>query len=182
MINELVKEYTTENCYKFWIAINKKFPTVWDRLSSSTKKYHKRKDGSISTIAEHTYEMLYSASKLMRMFDIKKNTIECNTLFLSIVFHDFFKYGIKPNERNHTDKKHDKISADVILQNKETFLKILDLDNFHILEESVRFHSGRWSTDVNSNIEFDFEDYDPITIFVHTLDMMSSSDLIKIPS
>ena len=185
MINDLMKEYTTENCYKFWIVINQKFPTVWDRSSSSTNKYHKRKDGSVQSIAEHTYEMLYSASKLIRMYNIQKNTIECNTLFLSIVFHDFFKYGKDdPLNRQHTDRKHDQISADIILKNKETFLKILDKENFYILEESVRFHSGRWSTDLNKKNEKEKDEFlsgvHPISSFVHMLDMMSCNDLIKI--
>lgn len=185
-INELVELHVTEKCFKFWKAINQKFPTVWDRLSSSTKKHHKKANGFVPTIAEHTYEMLYSASKIMRMFNIEKNTIECDTLFLSILFHDFFKYGTNPNEREHTDKKHDKISADIILKNKETFLKFLDKDNFYILEESVRFHSGRWSADLNGKSEKEKDEFlsgiHPIGTLVHILDMMSSNDLIKIPS
>lgn len=183
-INELMESNVTEKCYKFWKAINQKFPTIWNRLSSSTKKYHKRKDSSVPTIAEHTYEMLYSASKLMRMFNINKNTIECDVLFLSIVFHDFFKYGTNPDTREHTDRKHDKISADIILKNKDVFLKFLNEENFSILEEAVRFHSGRWSTDLENKSEIEKNDFlsgvSGIATFVHTLDMMSTEDLIKV--
>jgi hypothetical protein len=69
--------------------------------------------------------------------------------------------------------------GDIIQQNRETFLKLFSEEEFNILEEAVRFHSGRWSTDVPKNKPFTFKDYNPETMFVHMLDMFSTHDLIQ---
>ena len=47
------------------------------------------------------------------------------------------------------------------------------------MEEAIRFHSGQWSTDVPKNKPFSFKDYNPETLFIHILDMMSTADLIQ---
>jgi hypothetical protein len=47
------------------------------------------------------------------------------------------------------------------------------------MEEMIRFHSGQWSTDVSKDKKFDFNDYNPETMFIHILDMMSTADLIQ---
>ena len=98
-------------------------------------------------------------------------------MLLAIVLHDSLKYG-NFGSRVHTDKTHDKNIADLVVQNKETFCKLLSEDEFDIMEKMLRYHSGRWSTNVYN--EFKFEDYPPEVQFIHTLDMLSTKDLIKI--
>jgi len=112
------------------------------------------------------------------MFNIEKKTSDADKLLLAAALHDSLKYG-KLGTRKHTDYNHDKTAADMISENKNTFLKIMDEEQFYIMEEAVRFHSGRWSTDVPKNQKFSFKDYNPETFFIHILDMMSTADLIQ---
>jgi hypothetical protein len=81
--------------------------------------------------------------------------------------------------RRHTDYQHDKKAADMVHQNKGTFLKLLTEDQFYTMEEAIRFHSGQWSTDIRGDKSFSFKNYNPETLFVHMLDMMSTADLIQ---
>jgi len=181
-IIELLKENLTDRGFKLWQAIDKRLPDIWDKLSSSTKKYHKKADGSVPSIAEHTYEMLYAGAKIMRMFGAFPKTSQADSLLLSVVLHDALKYGRNgKGNRGHTVRDHDKIAADMISANRETFRKILNKFEFTALEESVRFHAGRWSTDVANEKKFDFYDMKPEVLFLHMLDMLSTGDLIKLP-
>jgi len=177
-IVELLEKNLTKKAFKLWIEIDRRLPDVWERPTSSTGKYHKKLNGDIPTQAEHVYHLLFSVSKLLRMFDIRKKTPEADKLFLAVVLHDSLKYG-NLGTRKHTDYTHDKAAADMVSQNKETFLKILNEEQFVIMEEAIRFHSGRWSTDVPKDKTFTFKDYNPETFFIHILDMMSTADLIQ---
>jgi len=136
--------------YKFWSALEKKIPNVWNKPTSSTGKYHKRANGVVPSQGEHVWEMLYVCSKLLGIFNIEKNTTEAD----------------------------DQRAADMVNRNKEIFLKILNEGQTKRLEETIRYHSGRWSTDAREN--FDFENLHPYALFVHMLDMLSTADLIKI--
>jgi len=175
---ELLKKNLTEKAFKLWKAIDQRLPDVWNKPTSSTGKYHKKLNGDVPNQAEHVYHLLYSISKLLRMFNIKKKTPQSDKLLLAAVLHDSLKYGTL-GTRMHTDYSHDKNAADMISQNKNTFLKIMDEEQFYIMEEAVRFHSGQWSTDVPKNQKFSFKDYNPETFFIHILDMMSTADLIQ---
>jgi len=177
-IVELLKENMTEKGFKLWKGIDKILPDIWELPTASTGKYHRKLNGEIPNIAEHVYHMLYSTSKLLKMFNARKKTTSADKLFLAVVLHDSLKYG-KLGTRVHTDTTHDKLAGDMIASNKETFLKLFTEEQFYILEEAVRFHSGRWSTDVPRNKDFSFSDYNPETLFVHMLDMMSTYDLIQ---
>lgn len=177
-IIELLKNNLTEKAFKLWEGIDKMIPYSWDKLTSTTMKYHKRANGDVPTQGEHIYEMLYAASKIIRLFNVEPNTSDGDKLFLSVALHDTMKYG-KFGTRRHTDNKHDKLGADMIASNKDTFEKILTEEQFFVLEEAIRFHSGRWSTDVPRDKEFDFRDYNPETLFIHILDMLSSRDVLK---
>lgn len=175
-IIELLKEKMTDRGFLFWKALDDKLPDIWDKLSSSTKKYHKKKDGSVPTIAEHTYEMLYSGIKIMRMFDLKPNTLDADVLLMGITLHDALKYG-SDGKREHTTKEHDRLIGDLIKNNKEKFKKLFNERQCFILEESVRFHSGRWSTGLGG--DFNLCSFNQITLLLHTLDMLSTADTLK---
>lgn len=177
-IIELLKKNMSEKGFKLWQGIDKILPDIWNRPTSSTGKYHRKFNGEVPSLAEHVYGMVYSAIKLFRMLGIYKKTPEADNLLLSVVLHDSVKYG-KMGNRPHTDVTHDKGAADIISANKDTFLKLLDEEQFYKLEESIRFHQGRWSTDVPRNKDFDFKDYNPQTLILHMLDMMSMLDLIQ---
>ena len=127
--------------------------------------------------AEHVYHMLYSTVKLFRMFNIETKTTEADKMLFAVVLHDSLKYG-PMGTRKHTDYVHDKNAADMVSQNKETFQKILTEEQFFTMEEAIRFHSGQWSTDAKKT-DFTFKNYNPETLFVHILDMMSTADLIQ---
>lgn len=176
-IEVIVQENVTDRCFKLWKEIDKRLPNTWEKPTSSTGKYHRKIDGRVPSQAEHVYEMLYAASKLLGVFNVEKKTPEADKIFLAILLHDSLKYGIL-GTRKHTDKQHDKLAADMICQNKNTFLKIFNENEFEVLTEMVRFHSGRWSTDVMGQ-QFSFSDKAPETLFIHLLDMMSTADLIQ---
>jgi len=177
-IEKLLEKNMTAKGFSFWKALSERLPNIWERPTSSTGKYHKKADGTIPDQAEHTYQMLYAASKVSRMFNIAPKTPKMDMLMLAIALHDSLKYG-KDGKRQHTDYKHDQAAGNLIKDNKETFQKLLTESQVGILEDAVRFHSGQWSTDVKSKKKFNFNDRDPIAMFVHTLDMLSTADALK---
>lgn len=178
-IDELMKENMSERGYRLWIGIKKILPDAWQKPTSSTGKYHLKENGSMPTNAHHTFEMLYVSVRLFKVYDIKKNSSKSDMILFAIGLHDVFKYG-PLSTRKHTDVTHDKQIADVILRNKSSFLKLMNEEEFHIMEQMTRFHSGRWSTDIGDMNKFKFEDFPSEILFIHTLDMLSTNDMIKI--
>lgn len=177
---EILEANMSERGFKLWKGIDRIVPDIWNLPTSSTGKYHKKKNGVVPDIAEHVYQMLYAAVKVLRMFDAKPKTTDVDKILMAVALHDSLKYGNMGN-RKHTDKQHDKMAADMIASNKDTFRKLFSEEQFYILEESVRFHSGVWSTDIPKNEKFNwnksglkFE-----TFFVHILDMFSTADLLQ---
>lgn len=177
-IENLLKLNMTERGYNLWKGINSILPNIWDKPTSSTGKHHKKMNGEVPDQAEHVYHLLYSTVKLLRMFNIKKKTSKADSILFSVVLHDSLKYG-PMGTRKFTDNQHDKQAADMIESNRKTFLEIMNEEEFRAMEEAVRFHSGRWSTDVPKNKKFDFKEFRPEVLFVHMLDMMSTADLIQ---
>lgn len=177
-IIELLKNNMSEKGFKFWTGINAILPDIWNKPTSSTGKFHRKKNGEVPSNAEHVYHMLYAAIKLFKMFDIYIRTVEADKILFAIVLHDSLKYG-QLGSRKHTDTKHDKEAADMICENRDAFLKLFDEEQFSIIEEAIRFHSGRWSTDVSRYEKFSFRNYNPETFFIHILDMLSTNDLIQ---
>lgn len=176
-IERLLGQHMTERGFKFWTALKEKIPPAWDRLASSTKRYHKKANGRVPSIAEHTFEMLYSAVNLLRMFDVDSQTPEADMILLSIVLHDAFKYGLNPDSSDYTTPKHDRIMAESVVANRDQFLKVFSESQVDQIESAIRYHAGRWASDATNT--FRIENLDPITLFIHFLDMMSSRDLIK---
>lgn len=177
-IIKLLEDNMTDKGFKLWSGINSRLPDCWDKPTSSTGKYHRKKNGTIATHAEHTYHLLYASVKIMRLFNYKPNTPDADKLLFAVVLHDSLKYG-ELGTRRHTDNKHDKKAADMVSHNRGTFQKLLTEDQFFVMEEAIRFHSGQWSSDVPKHKKFDFKDYNPETLFIHILDMMSTADLIQ---
>jgi hypothetical protein len=176
-IVELLETNMTEKGFKLWKGIDKMLPDIWSKLVASTKKYHRKENGEVPDIAEHVYHMIYAATKIIRLFDIKPKTTDSDKIFFALALHDALKYG-NLGTRKYCDNLHDKEAADMIASNESTFRKILDSEQFQVLEESVRFHSGQWSTDVR-NKKFNWREYNPETLFIHILDMLSTQDLIQ---
>lgn len=177
-ITELLEEHMTDKGFKLWKGINSIVPDIWDKPTSSTGKHHKKMNGDVPSCAEHTYHLLYTTSKIMRLFGYRSKTKDGDKMLFACALHDCLKYG-NLGTRVHTDNKHDKEAADMVASNKSTFTKVLSEDQFFVLEEAIRFHSGQWSTDVERGKKFSFSDYNPETLFVHILDMMSTADLIQ---
>ena len=177
-LTELLEEHMTEKGFKLWKGIIQIVPETWDKPTSSTGKYHKKLNGDIPTQGEHVYHLTYAAVKLFRMFNIKSKTTDADKMLFATTLHDSLKYG-NLGTRKHTDYKHDKEAADMVAANKHTFTKVLTEEQFFVLEEAIRFHSGQWSTDVPKGKKFTFSDYNPETMFIHVLDMMSTADLIQ---
>lgn len=176
-MNTLLKQNLTSTSFNLWSGANEKIPSIWDRQSSSTGKYHQKEGGYVPSLAEHTWEMLYACTKIWSLFDVQPRTEAGDILLLAIAFHDIFKYGRTPETCTHTDTTHDKLCADLIEKGKNTFLKVMSENSVNLLEECIRFHSGRWSTDASK--DFDFKKYHPFVFFIHVIDMFSSRDLIK---
>lgn len=173
-----LNENMTVNGFKLFKEICKIIPDVWDKPTSSTGKHHKKKNGHIPTNAEHTYHLVYAVTKISSLFNVYMLSSDGDKLLFSAALHDSLKYGTLGTLK-HTDRKHDKNAADMVSQNKKTFEKIMSEEQFFVLEEAIRFHSGRWSSDVPKNKKFDFKDYNPETLFLHILDMLSTNDLIQ---
>jgi len=177
-IINLLESNMSERGFKLWSGINSVLPDTWNKPTSSTGKWHKKLNGEVPNQGEHVYQMLFAATKVMRLFGFKLKTSDADKMLFAITLHDTWKYG-KQGMRKHTDKKHDKLAADMVNLNKETFLEILNYEQFQVMEEAIRFHSGMWSTDVVKNKKFDFNDYNKETLFIHILDMLSTADLLQ---
>jgi len=171
----------TSEGFSFWKnVIEPKIPDIWNRLSSSTKKYHKKLNGEVQTIEEHTYEMLYAFSKTMKMFRIKPKTQEADMMFLAITLHDTLKYGTNPVQalkKEHTMREHDRMIGDTVKANKKRFMEVLTESQVDHLEDITRTHAGIWSTDVGKNFMLDA--MSPEALYVHTLDMLSTQGLLR---
>jgi hypothetical protein len=180
-INELLEKNMTEKGFKLWLGINTLVTDIWNRPSSSTGKYHKKEGGRVPDIAEHTFEMLYNGLKILRMFDIKPNTSRCDAILFAIGLHDILKYG-EHGELKHTTGQHDRLAGDLISGNFETFRKVMDDKDIVDMAEAARFHSGRWSTDIKDRNAFKWNNFNPETLFVHMLDMLSTGNCLKLPT
>ena len=177
-INELLEKNLTKRAYALWKQLNAMFPNIWDLPTSSTGKYHQKKGGRVPSCAEHVYEMLYAANKVLRMFGANKKTADCDVILLGVVWHDAIKYG-KHGTEKHTNKKHDKLMGDVISENESTLKEILTDEQVKVLELMIRFHSGMWSTDNPVKSHIDFSKFPPHVLFIHSLDMLSTADCLK---
>jgi len=179
-VKELLEKNMTERGYRLWSGIDQILPNIWNKPTSSTGKYHKKMNGDVPDIAEHVYQMLFAAHKLLKMFDVFPKTPDADAILIAVALHDSLKYG-NFGTRKHTATDHDKLAADMIASNKENFKKLLNEEQCFVLEEAVRFHSGRWSTNVSKNEHFNWHTAKlrPETFFVHILDMLSTADLIQ---
>ena len=177
LIKTILAENLTPDAYTFWINLDqKKIPDIWEKPSSSTGKHHLKDNSYVPTQSEHIYEMLYTAVKLLKMFQIQPKTENCDTILLGIVLHDSLKYG-KNGQNIHTDRKHDRLAAEMIKKNRTFFSKILP-NNIDCLIESIRYHAGVFSSDRDT---YDINKINKISFFIHILDMLSCYDLIKLP-
>jgi len=178
LLNDLLRENMSEDGFKLWTAMLTKITAIWNRPTSSTGKYHNKDDGRVPTVAEHTYEMLYAATKVMRMYGAEPKSVDADIICLGIALHDAWKYGENPKLRDHTANAHDMIAADMIRKNKDVILQLYSEEKFDLLEEIIRFHQGRWSTNVKYEPDFDWSTYHPYTHFIHALDMLSANNCL----
>jgi ssDNA-binding Zn-finger/Zn-ribbon topoisomerase 1 len=172
-MDALLKANLSPESFKYWIDLRNNLPDIWDRPVSSTGKYHRRADGSMPTIAEHTYEMVYVGTKTLRIYG-DTNTPETDALLVGLALHDSLKYGAD-GDRQHTTNNHDELIADRIKQER---LAIPSTINDKVLEETVRYHAGRWASKTKG---YDLESINLMIFFVHTLDMLSTADCLKVP-
>ena len=177
---DMARHHLTEEGMKLFLNIESRMPDIWDKFSSSTQKYHKKEDGTVPTIAHHTYEMFYGACKIIRMFGGKLKSKDNDAILMSILLHDIQKYGPKGN-MPHTNNYHDRSMADLLGKNKKALMRHFTEKQADVLITGVRYHSGRWSKSVPNINKFVFEDYHPIVMFVHIFDMLSTADCLKFP-
>lgn len=174
-VNDILKKNISEKAFELWIGLNEKMSNrCWEKATSSTGKYHRKEDGRVPSVIEHTYELLYVADKIISMFE---GMFSKDIIFLSIALHDSFKYGFVKSCK-HTEKKHDQIIGNMVKRNEKIFLQVFNQNDLILLEETTRFHTGKWSTDAPK--DFNYSNYNPLVLFLSTLDMMSSKNLIKI--
>ena len=179
-IDMLLKDNLTQAAYKLWVDIKTKTPMVMHRPSSASGRYHLDERGNVRTIGEHTYQILFTTLKILRIFNINAPSRSADVLLLAGACHDLLKYGADdPLYRKSTDSKHDKLIADVLLFNKKRCLESLQENDFVKLEQICRFHSGRWSTDATEN--FNMNNFPAEVMFIHMLDMLSANNLLNVP-
>lgn len=179
-INEILKENMTKEGFNLWKNIQEKTPMVFHRPSSSSGKYHQDESGVTRSIGEHTFQIIYSSVKIMKIFNVLPNTKQADVLLLSAACHDLVKYGCEDAlHRKSTEPKHDKLIADTLLFNRDRFLECLNEGEFKKLEQICRYHTGRWSTDADTS--FSFCKLPMEVLFLHMLDVLSAENLLKIP-
>ena len=182
-IDELLEKNMTKNCFSLWKLYKEKIPDIWNRPASSTSKYHKKENDYVPTLAEHTYEMLFAFVEVLPAFTVPISS-HCDSILLSIILHDACKYGegeesTNPKRRPYTNRAHDKMIAEKIQRAQTNFLKVLNKKDFEVLVEAIRYHNGRWSVPKKERDEFNFCNYQPETLILHLLDMLSSRNVLK---
>lgn len=170
----------TKEGFSLLTFIENKMVDIWDKPTSSSGKYHKKADGSIPSNAHHTYEMLYAGTKILRMFGHQEISKDNDVYIMAIILHDMMKYGKKGNTP-HTYTHHDKGMADLLERNRSVLLKHFSDVQMETMIMGVRYHSGQWSKSIPKGEVFDFDNYPPIVMFVHMLDMMSTADVLQFP-
>jgi hypothetical protein len=121
--------------------------------------------------------MLVSCTKLLSIFNITPKTKRADILLFSILLHDAFKYGINnPFGAQYTNNAHDRLAANIVSDNKSVFMRVFSEEEVDLLEQCLRFHSGRWSSDASK--DFTFTGRPPEVFFIHILDMMSTHNLL----
>ena len=175
---EVLEKNMSERGFKLWSHIDGMLPDIWEKPTSSTGKHHKKLNGEVPNQAEHIYHIVYSTAKIMRLFSIEPNTTDADKMLFAAVLHDALKYGDKGTNK-HTTRDHDAQAAEMLLENKNVLTKLFSEEQFAVVEEAVRYHSGQWSTSIPKGQEFSFKDYNPESLFLHMLDMMSTADLIQ---
>ena len=176
LINSVLQKELTPDSYVLWEAMTAAIDPVWDRKSSSSGKYHKRADGTVPSIAEHTAEMLIAAVKTVRLFPkCNKKGAAKDAILLGVAFHDAIKYGVEPSKSHHTVSNHDKLARDFVADIRDIVEECLGAYNTCVLEECLNYHSGQWSTALQ-----DFDQLPKESLYVHFLDMLSTADLLNI--
>ncbi len=176
-IDDLAKQSLTPKGYELLSFINSKLPDIWNRSSSSSMKYHKKADGSVPTIAAHSYEMFQAAVKTIQMWGNETISKRNDAFLMAIIFHDSLKYG-STGKNPHTTRNHDQQLADLFLSKKEIFLKHFNEEEFKLFITCIRFHSGRWSKDAKGITNF-LHEVPPEVVIVHFLDMLSTKDVLQ---
>jgi len=175
-IDQILKKHLSDKSFELWIGIREKISNkCWEKPTSSTGKYHQKEDGRVPTVSEHTWEMVYAADKVISMFE---GIINKDVIFLSIALHDAYKYGLV-RTCTSTESKHDYLIAELIKKNKNIFKQALSENDVFLLENAVRYHAGKWSTEMNNSNNI-YHKLTPEVLFLHTLDMFSAKNLIKI--
>jgi hypothetical protein len=175
-IDDLAKQSLTPKGYELFSFVNSKLPDIWNRSSSSSMKYHKKADGSVPTIAEHSFEMFQAAVKTIQMWGNETISKRNDAFLMAIILHDSLKYG--PTGKNpHTTRNHDQQLADLFFNKKEIFLKHFNEEEFDLFIACIRFHSGRWSKDAKGIKNF-LHEVSPEVVIVHFLDMVSTKDCL----
>ena len=177
----LAQHHMTPEGFDLLMKIEGRMPDIWNKPSSSTGKYHKKADGSVPTIAHHTYEMLYAGTKIIRMFGGKVVSIQNDVYVMAIILHDIQKYGPKGN-MPHTNNYHDRSMADLLEKNRKVLETHFTPVQADLVIAGVRYHSGRWSKSVPNMHDFRFEQYPSVVMFLHMLDMMSTADVLQFPN
>jgi len=176
-IRNLAKTSLTEGGYNLLELLLSKIPDIWDKPTSSTGKYHKRKDGTVPSVGEHTFEMFEAAVKTIRLFGNQIPSKDNDAILLGIILHDSYKYGEKGTDF-HTSRGHEKIAADKFEKNSKIFLSHFSEEQLETLLLCVRFHSGIWSPDAKKE-KLGVQDFNAEVLFVHFLDMLSTASYLK---
>lgn len=174
-IDKLLEKNLKPDTFEFWLQLKERISNkCWDKQASSTGKYHKKENGRNPTVAEHTWELISAADKIISMFE---GIINKDVIFLSLVLHDSYKYGLCKTCQ-FTESRHGEIISEMINVNKKVYRQILTENEINSLIHAVKYHDGRWSPCLKNKIDYSF--YTPELMFLHMLDMMSSRNLIKI--
>lgn len=178
-LRKLAETNMSQEGYKILGLILKDITPIWDRKVSSSGRYHVKANGYVPTILEHTYEMLFCALKIIRLFGYKSKSQQIDVMIMAIILHDSLKYGIEnPINNKHTVSAHDKLVGELVTKHKDILEPHLEQDNFWALRHAVSYHSGRWTVNNKIGIKI-FGDKRLVSFFVHIMDMLSTNDCLK---
>lgn len=168
--NESIRDFTR-------VMLSKALPYFWVAPSSSTGKYHPKQSNGEGGLVRHTKAAAYFATAFARSYGLTPK--ETDYAISAVLLHDLCKYGIPGGK--HTTPKHDKESADYVMNMGKSYVAACDsFTSVDLIEicKGIAHHTGPWTKHERKK-QFP-EEYTKIETVVHISDMASAQKAVAI--
>lgn len=147
-------------------VLSKINPTLWDKPSSSSGKYHPAQSNGPKGLLRHVEATVYFSLEWSRVWMLDE--LETDIATSACILHDGMKYGNGGMSKFCTKEHPQDMARFVELLAKTSSL---NQDLVDKLTTAIRNHMGQWAS--HATMRFP-EDFDKISQVVHMADMAAS--------